>query len=87
MGNKEDASTRQFWNNLSQSHRDAIEYLTESADLLFEKNRLDEASERFRQVIALNPKSKQAEKRQSKLQKPLHSVQMQNQKQKNILGD
>ena len=44
------------------THKDSIEYLTESADLLFEKNRLDEASERFRQVIALNPKSKQAER-------------------------
>ncbi|MBM76631.1 MAG: hypothetical protein CMK59_14590 [Proteobacteria bacterium] len=42
------------------NHKDAIQYLTESADLLFEKNRLDEASERFRQVIAMNPKSKQA---------------------------
>ena len=35
-----------------------INYLYESAQLLFAKNRLDEASQRYQRVIKMNPKSK-----------------------------
>ncbi len=38
----------------------AINHLYASASLLFDKNQLDEASSRFRTVISMNPKSKQA---------------------------
>ena len=40
--------------------KNAINHLYASATLLFDKNQLDEASSRFRTVISMNPKSKQA---------------------------
>ncbi len=40
--------------------KNAINHLYSSATLLFDKNQLDEASSRFRTVISMNPKSKQA---------------------------
>lgn len=40
--------------------KNAINHLYSSASLLFDKNQLDEASTRFRTVISMNPKSKQA---------------------------
>ncbi len=42
------------------SNKNTISHIYESARLLFNKNHLDEASERFRTVISMNPKSKQA---------------------------
>ncbi|MEC7984311.1 MAG: tetratricopeptide repeat protein [Myxococcota bacterium] len=49
--------------NFAKAHpasRDSIDYLYEAGELLFSKNRLDEAAERFQQVIAIRPSSKQA---------------------------
>ncbi|MEC7986988.1 MAG: tetratricopeptide repeat protein, partial [Myxococcota bacterium] len=49
--------------NFAKAHpksRDTIDYLYEAGQILFNKNRLDEASEMFQQVIAMKPKSKQA---------------------------
>ena len=40
--------------------KDTIDYLYESGNLYFDKNRLDEAAKKFRQVIDIKPTSKQA---------------------------
>ncbi len=45
---------------LYPNKKNAINHLYASATLLFDKNQLDEASSRFRTVISMNPKSKQA---------------------------
>jgi cellulose synthase operon protein C len=42
--------------------RDSIKWLYESGELLFSKNRLEEASARYRTVISKNPKSREAPK-------------------------
>jgi tetratricopeptide (TPR) repeat protein len=46
--------------DLYPNNKNAISHLYTSARLLFDKNLLDEASSRFRTVISMNPKSKQA---------------------------
>ena len=45
---------------LYPNNKNTINHLYTSARLLFDKNLLDEASSRFRTVISMNPKSKQA---------------------------
>jgi len=46
--------------SLFPDNKKTIEYIYDSGWLLFRKNQLDRASERFRTVIGMNPKSKQA---------------------------
>jgi tetratricopeptide (TPR) repeat protein len=52
--------TMDNYSSVYPDSKDTIKYLYESGELLFSKNRLDEASERYKKVISMNPKSKQA---------------------------